>query len=374
MYASIVVNDLKTLQNICYNTEFLKEIDFSHDNGLAYKLSDKLEVANEENKVKRFLNDFSKARLYQKFHPSENDEADKTEDKIVSKKPKGRGKYFEYLDISGNPYDKNKVQEEWDLELINNFQNTPKMDVLKLYKDFLSSHNLDIFTSTKKDGSNSYFKRVPMYAKDGQLSVKEYVKEYLPKSLKIINSSNSTESKLAQISNLNEEAKRIYHPVDSKFGFSYTRKEIQKIWDELLIDNFFKSPKPMKEHLRLFYLELGITPDALTQSGQVIHRMPFLWKKEHREGNCKFFVSNYVSPLANILYNHEDDLKDHKETILNALPKMKIRTTTEINDTNFRDEIKDFAETSEEYIASKKERAAYTALRENSNSNWKKCK
>lgn len=53
---------------------------------------------------------------------------------------------------------------------------------------------------------------------------------------------------------------------------------------------------------------------------------------------------------------------------------MKIRTTTEINDTNFRDEIKDFAETSEEYIASKKERAAYTALRENSNSNWKKCK
>lgn len=375
VYASIVDNDLKMLQSIAYSSDYIKEIDFLKDDKLVYKLADKLSVGFDDNKVKRFLEEFVGTKLYQRHHPDQKI-ASTIDSSTVStvKRKSGRGKFYEYLNRSGVAYDKKAVQNKWDMLLVENYKNNPNGDVLVLYKDFLEKHDLDISTATKKDGSNSFFKRVPMYAKDNQYTILEYVNNCLPNSAKLFSSKDEVVDIYNKVSELDEEAKRISHPVFSKFGYSYTRKEVQKIWDELLIDNFFKSEKPMTEHLRMFYLELGVTPADLTQSGQVIHRMPFLWKKEHREGNCRFFVSNYVSQLADILYKYEETLEKDKESILLALPKMKIRTTTEINDNSFIKDVKGMAQTSSDYVASKKERAAYSSFRDSSNSNWKKCK
>lgn len=364
VYASIIVGDLKVLQATLYNKDFLKEINLNSNGNLAFKLADRLVDSENSEKIKTFLNDFLQTDIYKKHHK---------DDSGIVRKPKPRCPPKSLLkDKYGVKYDKIGYQKDWDLLLLNEYNENPTTDILSLYNDFLTTHNLDKLSATRKDGTNtSYYKRVPNFALTGEFTVKDFVENNLPETYKIILEGLPKNETLSKIYESKEEGKRIQHPVESSFGVTYTRKEVQKVWDEKLIDTFFSKSGKMKEHFKMFLLELGITEEKFKESGLLIHRLPLLWKEEHREVTTNFFVSNYIPRLGNLLRKYEDSIKENKENILQTIPKMKLRTSTTIGDGNFVSDMKELKEARKEFRKAIAERNAYSDFKERSNG-WSK--
>lgn len=370
VYASIIDGDLNKLQSVCYDKSLIKSINLSFDKNLASKLAAKLTVLNVINKIEDFIRDFQSTDFYK-------DNSFDESRKVIDSTPKRIIKFgVGVLPLNKNdePFNPKQVQPVWDKMLLNSYRKTPQKDVFTLYEEFLDKINVSYEKTIKKDFSNSFFKRVPIFARKGQITTEDFVNKYLPKTKKAFLLDVSDKDILDAVTATNEFGKRIVNSIDTAWGFTYTEKELQRIWDEKLIDSFQDHKTKTSAHVRSFLLESGIKYLDMLNCGIKIKRMPLPWNEYQKNLRTRLFLSKFIPSIANILYKYEDELKEKKDYILDMFAASKEDVSAYLNDSALKEDFNDFRETSADFKSTIVKKDAYKDFKGNSNSNWKKVK
>lgn len=370
VYASIIDGDLNKLQSICYDKNLIKSINLSFDENLASRFAAKHSVLNVVNKIEDFVRDFQTTEFYKENSFDEN----RKNLNVPPKKVIKFGVGVLPLNKKDEPYDPREVQPIWDEMLLDGYKRNPQKDVYSLYEEFLDKIDVSYEKTIKKDFSNSFFKRVPVFAKKGQFTVKDFVDNYLPKTkVEFLVKASSSEI-LEAVSNTGEVGKRIVNSVDTAWGFTYTEKELQRIWDEKLIDSFKDEKTKTGDHVRSFLLEAGIKYIDMLNCGIKVKRMPLPWNENQKNLRTGLFLSKYMPTIANILYKYEDELKEKKEYLLDIFSVSKEDVSAYLSDGVLKEEFKEFRETSEDFNSTIVKKEAFKDFKRSSNSNWKKVK